>query len=146
MYITFNESFLLTVKLQLFDFLNCSFCSLYETGKETMSILYTTGTLHCLIIHVTLYSDHSVWTQAAQHLPPFQFYMKWGPHVLVHGTTINIRYLLAMFTEGTENAFLCLADKGHTNKCYSCNVKLNEPTGRDQPHLSDKIMFLHTWP
>jgi hypothetical protein len=54
--------------------------------------------------------------QAAQHLPPFQFAMSWGPHVLIHCTAINIRHLLTMFTEGTGNAFLWLADKGHTNK------------------------------
>jgi len=124
-----NESFLLTVKLQLFDFLNCSFCSLHEKGKETMSIHYTTGTLHCLIICVTLQSDQSVWPQAAQHLPPFQCAVSWGPHVLVHCTAINIGYILTMFTEGTGNAFLWLADNGHTNK-----------------HVIHGTVFLYIWP
>jgi hypothetical protein len=55
--------------------------------------------------------------------------------MLVQCIAVNIMYLLAMLKEGTGDAFLWLADKGHTNKhvvhCMLKFFKLSEPIGSD---------------
>lgn len=66
--------------------------------------------------HATCYmrevTDGSVWQQAAECPPVFQFAMRWHLCVLVQCIAVNIRFLLTIFKEGPRNFF------SYANLCY----------------------------